>query len=131
MVVPPPRFGELCRSGANVCAPVGKLKMAADGTHVGMHVAAARPVALSRDQVSPELIAKEREIAVEQAKATGKPQQIAEKIAEGKMNAFFGERVLLDQEFFNASVFKGTIANYLKQNGVTLEKYARVEVGQG
>jgi len=71
-----------------------------------------------------------RDIAVEQAKANGKPQQIAEKIAEGKLNSFFAERVLLDQEFFNSQVFKGTIANYLKQNGVTLEKYVRLEVGQ-
>jgi translation elongation factor EF-Ts len=47
------------------------------------------------------------------------------------MNSFFAERVLLDQEFFNASVFKGTIANYLKQNGVGLQKYVRIEVGQG
>src|SRR5256885_13008169 len=48
----------------------------------------------------------------------------------GKLNAFFAERVLLDQEFFNAQLFKGTVANYLKQNGVTLEKYVRLEVGQ-
>ena len=70
------------------------------------------------------------QIYVEQAKATGKPQQIAEKIAEGKLNSFFAERVLLDQEFFNGQVFKGTIANYLTQHNVTLEKYVRVEVGQ-
>ena len=57
-------------------------------------------------------------------------QQIAEKIAEGKMNSFFAERVLLDQEFFNAGVFKGTIANYVKQAGVELTDYVRVEVGQ-
>ncbi len=75
-------------------------------------------------------MAKEREIAIEAAKATGKPQQIAEKIAEGKLNAFFGERVLLDQEFFNAGVFKGTVANYLKQEKVGLTKYVRIEVGQ-
>ena len=87
-------------------------------------------MALSRDPVSPDLIATAREIAIEQAKATGKPQQIAEKIAEGKMNSFFAERVLLDQEFFNAQVFKGTVQNYLKQNGVTLTKYVRIEVGQ-
>ena len=43
----------------------------------------------------------------------------------------FAERVLLDQEFFNAQVFKGSIQNYLKQNNVTLEKYVRIEVGQG
>jgi len=98
--------------------------------NLGMHIAAARPVALSREQVSPELIAKEKEIAIEQAKATGKPQNIAEKIAEGKLNSFFAERVLLDQEFFNAQVFKGSVQNYLKQNGVGLEKYVRLEVGQ-
>jgi elongation factor Ts len=97
---------------------------------VGGHIAFARPLGLTRDAVPAELVAKERELAVEQAKATGKPQQIAEKIAEGKMNSFFAERVLLDQEFFNAQVFKGTVANYLKQNGVTLEKYVRLEVGQ-
>lgn len=97
---------------------------------IGGHIAFARPLGLNRSEVPADLVAKEREIAVEQAKATGKPQQIAEKIAEGKLNAFFGERVLLDQEFFNAAVFKGSVGNYLKQNNVTLEKYVRIEVGQ-
>jgi len=97
---------------------------------LGGHIAFARPVGMTRAEVPADQVAKEKEFAVEQAKATGKPQQIAEKIAEGKMNSFFAERVLLDQEFFNAQVFKGSIANYLKQNGVTLEKYVRIEVGQ-
>ena len=97
---------------------------------LGGHIAFARPIGLNRESVPAELVAKEKEIAVEQAKATGKPQQIAEKIAEGKLNSFFAERVLLDQEFFNAQVFKGSISNYLKQNGLTLEKYVRLEVGQ-
>lgn len=100
-------------------------------TQLGGHIAFAKPLGLTRETVPADLVTKERDFAVEQAKSTGKPQQIAEKIAEGKMNAFFAERVLLDQEFFNAGVFKGTIANFLKQHGVTLEKYARVEVGQG
>jgi elongation factor Ts len=99
--------------------------------NLGGHIAFAKPLGLNRDSVDPELVAKERDFAVEQAKATGKPQQIAEKIAEGKLNAFFGERVLLDQEFFNAGAFKGTIAAYLKQAGVGLTKYVRIEVGQG
>jgi elongation factor Ts len=98
---------------------------------IGGHIAFSRPVGLTRDEVPAELVDKEKAFAVEQAKATGKPQQIAEKIAEGKMNSFFAERVLLDQEYFNAQVFKGTVANYLKQNGVALQKYVRVEVGQG
>ncbi len=97
---------------------------------LGGHIAFARPIGLTRAEVPADLVAKEKEIAVEQAKATGKPEAIAIKIAEGKLNSFFAERVLLDQEFFNAAVFKGTIANYLKQNSVTLEKYVRIEVGQ-
>jgi elongation factor Ts len=97
---------------------------------IGGHIAYSRPLGLTRDQVAPDVVAKEREIAVEQAKATGKPQQIAEKIAEGKLNAFFAERVLLDQEFFNPGKFKGSIASLLKSKGSTLEKYIRVEVGQ-
>ncbi|MDB5172542.1 MAG: translation elongation factor Ts, partial [Phycisphaerales bacterium] len=56
-------------------------------SQLGMHITAARPLALTRDEVPADLVAKEREIAVEQAKATGKPQNIAEKIAEGKLNA--------------------------------------------
>lgn len=98
--------------------------------NVGQHIAFARPVGLTREEVPADIVAKEREFAIEQAKATGKPQQIAEKIAEGKMNAFYAERVLLDQEFVNAQLFKGTVANYLKSNGVKLEKYVRIEVGQ-
>jgi elongation factor Ts len=96
---------------------------------IGGHIAFAKPVGLTREEVPADLVAKEKEMAVEQAKATGKPQQIAEKIAEGKMNAFFAERVLLDQEFFNSQVFKGNVTNYLKQNGVELIQYARIEVG--
>jgi elongation factor Ts len=95
-----------------------------------MHIAAARPVAMTREQVPQDVLTKEREIAVEQAKQSGKPQNIAEKIAEGKMNAFFGERVLLDQEFINAEAFKGKISELLKKNNAALTKYERVEVGQ-
>jgi elongation factor Ts len=97
---------------------------------IGGHIAFARPMGLTRDEVPADLVAKEREIAVGEAKATGKPQNIAEKIAEGKLNAFFAERVLLDQPFFNSQVFNGSIAKYLQQHNVKLEKYVRVEVGQ-
>jgi elongation factor Ts len=97
---------------------------------LGGHIAFAKPLGLTRNDVPAELVAKEREIAVEQAKATGKPQQIAEKIAEGKLNSFFAERVLLDQEFFNAQAFKGSVGEMLKKAGVTLQKYELVEVGK-
>jgi elongation factor Ts len=99
-------------------------------TDLGGHVAFSKPLALTRDGINPELVEKERALAVEQAKATGKPQQIAEKIAEGKLNAFFKEQTLLDQDFFNAQKFKGSIQQMLRQGNVTLEKYVRIEVGQ-
>ncbi|MGD0461504.1 MAG: translation elongation factor Ts [Tepidisphaeraceae bacterium] len=98
--------------------------------NIGMHIVAARPLAMTRQDVSPEIIAREKEIAVEQAKATGKPPEIAEKIAVGKLNSFYAEKVLLDQEFIPAEVFKGSVANLLKTKGATLEKYVRLEVGQ-
>jgi elongation factor Ts len=98
--------------------------------NLGMHIAAARPLAMTREEIPADTIAKEKEIAVEQAKATGKPQNIAEKIAEGKLKSFYSERVLLDQEFINPEVFEGPVANYLKSKNATLEKYVRVEVGQ-
>jgi elongation factor Ts len=97
---------------------------------LGMHIAAARPIAHKREDVAPEIVAKEREIAVEQAKATGKPQAIAEKIAEGKLNAFYSEKVLLDQDYINADAFKGKVSDLLKSKGAILERYVRIEVGQ-
>jgi elongation factor Ts len=99
---------------------------------LGVHVVAAKPLAVSlnREGVPAELVEKERQIAIEQAKATGKPQQIAEKIAEGKMRSFYEERVLLEQPFVNPDKFKGSVAEYLKNHNATLEKYARLEVGQ-
>jgi elongation factor Ts len=93
-----------------------------------LHITATRPLALSRDQIPADVIAKEREIAVDQAKATGKPQEIAEKIAEGKMRTFYEERALLDQKFVKEP--SKSITQLLKEAGVELEAYVRIEVGQ-
>jgi elongation factor Ts len=100
---------------------------------LGIHITAKTPLALSlnREGLPADVVAKEREIAVAQAVQMGKPPQIAEKIAEGKMRTFYEERVLLDQEFVNPDKFKGSIAALLKQNNCTLDKYVRIEVGQG
>jgi elongation factor Ts len=99
---------------------------------LGVHITAKKPLALSltREGLPPELVAKEREIAVAQAVESGKPKPIAEKIAEGKMRTFYEERVLLDQEFVNPDKFKGSIAALLKQNQCELKEYVRIEVGQ-
>jgi len=99
---------------------------------LAIHITAAKPLALSlnREGLPAEIVEKERQIAVEQAKASGKPQAIAEKIAEGKMRIFYEERVLLDQPFVNPDKFKGSVGEYLKSKGATLEKYVRLEVGK-
>lgn len=98
---------------------------------VGMHITAKIPLAMSLDRssLSPELVAREKQIAVAQAIESGKPPQIAEKIAEGKMRTFYEERVLLDQEFIKPDKFKGSIEQLLKQNQCTLKEYVRLEVG--
>jgi elongation factor Ts len=99
---------------------------------LGMHITARKPLALglSREDVPGDIVAKEQTIAVEQAKATGKPQNLAEKIAQGKMQAFYRDHVLLEQEFINPDKFKGSVDQMLKAAGCKLEKYARLEVGQ-
>lgn len=97
---------------------------------IGGHIAFAKPAGLTRDDVPSELVAEEREIALEQAKASGKPQQIADKIAEGKLNSFFGQVALLEQEFFNAMVFKGSIREFLHTNNVELNRFVRIEVAK-
>lgn len=98
---------------------------------VALHVTAFKPVALglTRDAVPADQVEKEKALAVEQAKASGKPDNIAEKIAEGKMNAFFKERVLGEQDFINGDKFKGTLNEMLKKAGVQLVDYVRLEVG--
>ena len=66
---------------------------------LAMHVAASAPRFLSREDVTQELLAEEREIAREQAKKSGKPQEILDKIVEGKVEKFYSENVLLEQAF--------------------------------
>jgi elongation factor Ts len=77
---------------------------------VAMQVAAMNPVAVSRDAVPEEVKEKELEIGREQARNEGKPEQILDKIAQGRLNKFFKENVLLEQAF-------------VKDNKVTIEKY--------
>ncbi|GAA5222400.1 translation elongation factor Ts [Membranihabitans marinus] len=80
------------------------------GKDVAMQVAAMRPIALDKDAVDPSIIEKEIEIGKEQARQEGKPEQIIEKIALGKLNKFFQENTLLNQGF-------------VKDNGSTVKQY--------
>jgi elongation factor Ts len=86
------------------------------GKDIAMQVAAMSPVAVDKDSVPAEVVAKEREIAKEQTaldkKNEGKPANIIEKIAEGRLEKFFKENTLISQEFIKDS--KLTVGDYLK-----------------
>jgi elongation factor Ts len=79
---------------------------------VAMQVAAMNPVSIDKDDVPPAIIAQELEIGKEQARRDGKPEEMLEKIAQGKLGKFFKERTLLNQEFIKDN--KVTIGQYLK-----------------
>ena len=73
--------------------------LAAFGKRVAMHVAAARPRALTRNDVSPAALERERAVLAEQTRASGKPENIVEKMIEGRLRKFYEEVVLLDQVY--------------------------------
>jgi elongation factor Ts len=95
---------------------------------VCMHITAKNPLAARREDVSAELIAKEKEIAKTQAAATGKPANIVDRIAEGKMKTWFAENVLLEQPFVKDD--SKTVGDLLKQGGLKLIKFVRLRVGE-
>ncbi len=96
---------------------------------VSMHTAAMRPAYLKRDEVPSSVIEHESEIIKEQAVNEGKPVEIAEKMVTGRINKYYKEVCLLEQEFVkNPDV---TVEEYVKQNGGTVEKMVRFEVGEG
>ena len=95
-----------------------------------MHIAAIQPtpVATKRDGVPAELVAKELEIAKAKAQATGKPAQIAEKIAEGQMKTWYAENVLVEQPFVKEQ--SKTVGQVLSSAGVDVTTFARYKVGE-
>lgn len=84
------------------------------GTSVAMQIAAMAPVAVDQSGVPAEVIERELEIARDQVRQEGKPENMIEKIAEGKLNKFFKDCTLLNQEFIKDN--KTTVAQYIKAN---------------
>jgi elongation factor Ts len=95
---------------------------------VAMHVTARNPVAALREHVDPALLEKEKELARTQAAATGKPAQIVEKIAEGKLKTYYAENVLHDQPFVKDD--SKTVGELLKSAGLKLVRFVRYRVGE-
>ncbi len=109
---------------------VAMTKEAAEaGKDVAMQIAAMNPLAVDETSISPETIAREKEIAIEQIKAEGKPAEMAEKIAMGKVNKFFKENTLLAQAFVKDN--SKSVADYLKSVDADLKvtDFKRVALG--
>jgi len=99
------------------------------GKDVAMQIAAMNPVALDKDGVDSAVIERELEIAKEQIRAEGKPEEMIEKIAAGKLNKFYKDSTLLNQEFVKDS--SKTVAQFLNgvQKDLTVTAFKRVQLG--
>ena len=101
---------------------------------IAMHIAAANPRFLSREQVTPEVLEKEKEIYRAQVQSLGKPAAVVEKIVEGKLAKFYEEFCLLDQRFIkDDKVSVGElVASHVSKVGenVGLRRFARFKVGE-
>ena len=109
---------------------VALTKEAADaGKDVAMQIAAMNPLAVDETFISAETIAREKEIAIEQIKAEGKPAEMAEKIAVGKVNKFFKDNTLMAQAFVKDN--SKSVAEYLKSIDADLKvtEFKRVALG--
>ncbi len=101
--------------------------------NIAMHVAATNPVAIVAEDVPQAVIDREREIYKAQVLEMGKPEQMVEKIAEGKMNKFFKESCLMNQQYVKEP--DKTIADYLNEviartgEKITIKRFARFQIG--
>ncbi len=99
------------------------------GKMIAMHVAAVNPASLSEADLDPAVVAKERQILTDQARESGKPEQVIEKMIIGRMKKFMGEVTLLGQSFVvNPDV---TVAEAAKEAGAEILGFVRLEVGEG
>jgi elongation factor Ts len=99
------------------------------GRQVGMHVAAARPEALDIDAVDPAALERERNILVAQARQSGKPDAIIEKMVEGRIRKYYEEVVLLEQVWVHDGETR--VRAVAKKAGVTLTGFVRYALGEG
>ena len=101
--------------------------------NVAMHIAAASPLALTREEVDPSLIDKEKEIYRAQMEEQGKPAEMIDKIVEGKVDKYYSEIVLLEQKYVKDPDV--TVADYLKSiigslgENMQIKRFARFQIG--
>ena len=99
------------------------------GRQVGMHVAATRPEALDVDAVDPAALEREKAVLSEQARASGKPENIIEKMVEGRIRKYYEEVVLLEQVWVHDG--ESRVRAVAKKAGVKLTGFVRFQLGEG
>lgn len=115
-------------------AKSSEFKEAADD--IAMHVSWGRPTWVTREQVDEDALAKERELISRQAVAEGKPENVIDRIVEGRIESWFAENVLYDQKFVNAEKFDGTVGDMVAQlaskmgENISVRRVSRVAVGE-
>ncbi len=114
------------RIGVLVELEGGDLALAKD---LAMHVAASRPIVVNREDVSEELVTKEREIFTAQAQESGKPKEIIDKMIDGRINKYLDEVSLLGQPFVKDPSTK--VAKLLQEKSAKVVRFLRYEVGEG
>ncbi|NQW09673.1 MAG: elongation factor Ts [Alphaproteobacteria bacterium] len=112
-----------------------KHKLESLGKQIAMHVAATAPQSLSTDDLDPEAVERERAVLVEQARDSGRPDEIIAKMVEGRLRKFYQEVVLLEQTFVidNETKIAKVVENAAKDVGapVTLAGFVRFQLGEG
>jgi len=99
------------------------------GKQVAMHIAAVNPAALSEADLDPAVVEKEKQVQMDIARESGKPEQVIEKMIEGRMKKFVAESTLLSQQFVvNPDL---TVEAAAKEAGATITGFIRLEVGEG
>ena len=110
-------------------------KVAALGKQIAMHIAAASPIAVSPADVPADIVARERAIFTEQAKESGKPANVIEKMVEGRLRKFYEEQVLLQQTFVidGETQVSKVLENASKDLGakIQVKSFLRFQVGEG
>ena len=104
------------------------------GKDIAMHIAATNPLGVKREDISKDVLDKEKEIYIDQAKQTNKPDNIIEKMVEGRIQKFFKETVLLNQEFVKdpnktiTDLITDTVGK-LGEN-IVINKFSRFQIGE-
>ncbi|MGC3940634.1 translation elongation factor Ts [Roseobacter sp. EG26] len=99
------------------------------GKQVAMHIAAVNPASLSEDDLDPAVVEKEKQVQMDIARESGKPEAVIEKMIVGRMKKYMSEVTLLNQSFVvNPDL---TVADAAKEAGASITGFARLEVGEG